>query len=212
MAKIETAAETSEVNNHDALVEAFRADLLCLDLVDVIRKYVTTCMPVSLDASIYFQLRRKIAAHFQLHPNDVIIVGSSCLGFSLKPEKRFLRSQAKDIDVAIISEDLFSMFWDMVFAKVRSDRTWATANKQNKKFVRGLFAGWITPSELPSLPTFAAAREWVEFFDELTRSRLCGIRSVNARVYRDWDRLEAYQEIHFALCKQDLRRGSNERK
>ena len=84
-------------------IQAFRQDVVGLKLIDVIRKHITTGAPVAVDAATYFELRRRIAEHFHLHPNQVVVVGSSRLGFSLKPQKRFKEIEPKDIDVAIIS-------------------------------------------------------------------------------------------------------------
>lgn len=192
-------------------IQAFRQDVVGLKLVDVIRKHITTGVPVTVDAPTYFELRREISDHFQLHPNQIVVVGSSRLGFSLKPEKRFKEIEPKDIDVAIVSESLFNQFWDIVFQKVREDRQWPTSTKENKRFVRCLFAGWIVPDELPHLPRFALAQEWVDFFNKLNRTRICGVRPVSAWLYRNWERLEAYQEIHVAECKREIERGKNER-
>lgn len=188
-------------------LNAFRQDIAGLKLVDVIRKHITTGDPVTVDADTYFVLRSRIADHFQLHPNQVVVVGSSRLGFSLKPEKRFSEIAPKDIDVAVVSETLFNQFWDLVFQKVRENRQWATSTHKNLGFVKSLFAGWITPHKLPSLPSFAPALEWVEFFDKLNHSRICGARPISVRLYRNWDRLEAYQEIHVAECKREIERG-----
>jgi hypothetical protein len=169
-------------------------------------------VPATIDTETYWLLRNKIARKFDIHPNDVIVVGSSRLGFSLKKEKRFDHlATPKDVDIAIVSEQLFGYFWDMVFDVVRFNPSWPRQRKKNMEFLSSLFSGWITPHRLPSLASFQLARDWAIFFNELTQSRVCGIRGVSARLYRDWSRLEAYQEIMVNECKRDLER-SNERK
>lgn len=196
-----------EIVTHADRVVSFQRDIAELNLVDVIRKHITTGDPATLDPATYFELRSRIAGRYQLHPNQVIVVGSSRMGFSLKPEKRFTERTPKDVDIAVVSEPLFNEYWDMIFEQVRHNRQWATSSRRNQRFVRCLFAGWITPEELEPIPSFRPAREWAEFFDELTRKRICGIRRINGRLYRSWDRLEAYQEIYVAACKRELERG-----
>lgn len=189
---------------HAARVATFKSDVTHLDIVTTIQKHITTGVPAAILPDVYFNLRLRIAQNFGLHPNHIIVVGSARLGFSLKPHKRFAFAEPKDIDVAVISDRLFDEYWEMIFEKVRFDRTWPSSSKKNQRFVRSLFAGWITPHELPNLPTFARAKSWVEFFDVLTRERLCGIRKISGRLYRTWSRLEAYQELMVKQCKRDL--------
>lgn len=188
-------------------VESFKRDLGRLDVLEVIRKHVTTGMPLTIDNETYWSLRNKVALKFDIHPNDVIVVGSSRLGFSLKKHKRFDLTAPKDVDIAIVSERLFGRFWDMVFDVVRFNRSWPYQRKKNTAFVSSLFSGWITPHQLPNLSSFKLARDWSEFFDELTQERVCGIRGISARLYRDWSRLEAYQEIMINECKRELERN-----
>jgi len=54
---------------------------------------------------------------------------------------------------------------------------------------------------------FKEATAWVEFEDQLTRDYFKRRRSVGARLYRTWERLEAYQSGHVIECKNALSRG-----
>ena len=79
----------SHVNEHEARVQRFRSDLKMLKPNEVIRKHITTGMPVELTDEVYFALRSKIADEFTLHPSAVVIVGSCRMGFSIAPRKRY---------------------------------------------------------------------------------------------------------------------------
>jgi hypothetical protein len=192
---------------HESRVSAFQTDLEGNDIQDVIRKHITTGNPVAIDADLYSQLRRVIARRFDIHPSAVILVGSCRTGFSLKPVNRYLPvAPEADVDIAIVWPQLFDMHWDNVFDLARTDRGWART-RVGKQFVSDLFHGWITPRKLPNLPRFKDGRAWAEFFDQLTVQRTCGVREIKARLYRSWDRLEAYQEIMVSKCRSDLREG-----
>jgi hypothetical protein len=194
--------------DHEGRVAAFREDLENGDLHDVIQKHITTGNPVAIDDSIYFLLRRMVAHEFFVHPSAVILVGSCRTGFSLKPNKRYLPvAPDSDVDIAIIEPRLFDAYWDNVFDLTRKDRGWANSHI-GRRFTLDLFNGWITPRKLPNLPRFSDGRRWAEFFDALTARRTCGIREIKARLYRSWERLEAYQEIMVTRCRDDLRRGN----
>jgi hypothetical protein len=207
MAKKSSKPNPAADPEHDARVLAFREDLAKDDLHDVIQKHITTGNPVAIDTSTYFSLRRTIAREFAVHPSAVILVGSCRTGFSLKPHKRYLPvATGSDVDMAIVSPRLFDAYWENVFDLARTDRGWART-QAGKRFAWDLFNGCITPRHLPNLPRFSDGRVWAEFFDSLTARRMCGIREIKARLYRSWERLEAYQEILVTRCRDDLRKG-----
>lgn len=179
-------------------IKVFKADLDALSITDVIRKHISTGPPFSFSSSEYFELRRIVAEQFNLHPSAVVVVGSTRTGFSLDPDHRYapVRSRS-DIDIAIVSQERFDDYWERVFQYARVNLGW----KERKRFKNNLFNGWIDPRFLPSAPTFDAAVKWSEFFDALMASRKYGRRIITARLYRSWERLEAYQEPSVVACK-----------
>ena len=200
-------AEMSTISaEHESRVQRFRSDLAALAVRDFIRKHITTGVPVVITSDDYYELRRLVAEEFNLHPSAVIVVGSCRTGFSIRPKKRYHQADpASDIDVAMVSREQFDRYWDGVFEHARSDKAWERTRKY-KAFVRMLFNGWIDPRGLPSVPTFSQAQQWVTFFDELMQSRRFGPRRITARLYRNWERLESYQEITVSSCHAELRR------
>jgi len=193
--------------NTDERVQQFQSDLRAMELPKVIRKHITTGSSAVLADSTYYELRNQVADYFGLHPACVIVVGSCRMGFSLKPDKRYTPfGNTSDVDVAIVSRERFDSYWDLVFDHWQADRMW-TKSRKYRRFLRELFKGWIWPRCLPPSTRFRQALEWVEFEDRLGRERFRGLRSVGARLYRSWERLEAYQAIHVQDCKQALLRG-----
>lgn len=177
---------------------------------DFVRKHLTTGDPVVINREAYYELRRRISAEFDLHPSAVVIVGSCKLGFSLslndpwiKPRRRYgIVTNDSDVDVAVVSMALFDEIWDAVFQTTYPNRDWSLTI--GKKFTRDLFNGWIDPDELPNTPKFARAVDWSRFFDRLTRDRVCGMRDIEGRLYRSWDRLDAYHEHMVRDCLNEL--------
>ena len=163
-------------------------------------------MPVAILPDTYFELRHRVAEQFHVHPNEVIVVGSCRLGFSIKRNARYraVRSSS-DVDLSVVSAEIFDLYWDAVFKVSRADMVWKNSDLA-KRFKTSLFRGWIEPRHLPSHPSFAIGQEWTEFFDQLVRSRICGLRGITARLYRTWDRLEAYQEIMISECRREFER------
>jgi hypothetical protein len=188
-------------------VSSFQADLLQMEMVDVIRKHITTGMSAVLSESEYYDLRNEVASHFSVHPSEVVVVGSCRTGFSIKPSKRYEAfSDASDVDLAVVSTTKFDAYWELVFDHWRQNVIWS-GTKRYQQFLGELFKGWIWPRRLPPQRDFSEALRWVEFEDQLGRNWFNGLRSVGARLYRNWSRLEAYQAIHVAECRNALNRS-----
>ena len=191
-------------DTHDARVLRFPTNLKALPPGEVIRKYITTGMPVALTEEEYFTLRNTIADEFQLHPSGVIVVGSCRTGFSVAPEQRYREARpGSDLDVAIVSLERFDRYWDDVFAYSEANDAWKTSREYGR-FITTLFNGWIDPRWLPNVKQFEQAFRWRNFFDRLMKSRQFGRRRITARLYRTWSRLEAYQGIAVRQCLANL--------
>ena len=149
----------------------------------------------------YFDLRSEIADHFQLHPNEVLIVGSAKLGFSIVPKKRYRPfCDESDIDVAIVSSKLFDEIWETVFSYWHEDGPWP----EYDDFIEYFFRGWIRPDKLPRSNVVQVRRDWWEFFQKVTRSGMYGDYNIAGALYKSWFFLEHYQGICVQECINDL--------
>lgn len=191
-------------------VSSFKRDLAAAeqDVRAVIQRHITTGAPIHVDEEAYFRLRREVSERLGVHPNDVIAVGSCRMGFSLKKKgrnhTRYLPTQPdSDVDVAVISSPLFDRYWDGVHDYFQARHDWALSD-EGRLFARDLFCGWITPEKLPLIPRFDEATAWRDLFDDLTSRRICGLRTVKGRLYRDWARLESYQLRMVLKCRAEL--------
>jgi hypothetical protein len=194
----------AQADEHELRVERFRFDLKSMRPSELIRKHITTGMPVMLSEELYFTLRNLIADEFKLHPSAVILVGSCRTGFSIAPTKRYVAAAPDaDLDVALVSQERFDYYWDGVFAYARSNRAWK-GGTEYRQFVWMLFNGWIDPRGLPNVPRFKQVIRWTRFFDTLMQSRQFGSRRITARLYRTWSRLEAFQEKAVRQCVASL--------
>ena len=87
-------------NDVEERLNQFKEDLNKYTSIQIVRKHIISgdCFILSQDK--YFNLRSEVAEHFGLHPNEVFVVGSAKLGFSVAPKKRFrpFRRNKSDID------------------------------------------------------------------------------------------------------------------
>lgn len=92
--------------------EQFEKDLSVLSSIQIVRKHIISGECCILSQPKYFDLRSEVADHFGLHPNEILVVGSAKLGFSVVPHKLYRPfCDESDIDVAIVSSTLFDKIW-----------------------------------------------------------------------------------------------------
>ena len=67
----------------------------------------------------YSEFKWYMSSKFGITSNDVSLAGSAWLGYSLNPKKNFRDFQeGSDIDIVIVSQRLFNLFWDCYFKEL----------------------------------------------------------------------------------------------
>ncbi len=181
----------------ESRVHLFQADLSTLTSVQMIRKHIIFGECAIISAPQYFELRNEIADRYNVHTNEVLIVGSSKLGFSIAPHKRYRHfTDTSDIDVVIVSSRLFDEMWKAVHHYWDHGGYW----ERSAQFKSYLFQGWIRPDKLPPAKTFEMANDWWRFFNALSSSGKYSVYKIAGALYRDWYFLEAYQLRAVSAC------------
>ena len=189
------------VNNVEERLNQFKEDLNILSPVQIVRKHIISGECHVLSQHQYFDLRSVIADQFGLHPNEVLVVGSAKLGFSVVPRKRYLPFRDKsDIDVALVSSKLFDKVFEDVYAYKKVAGDW----KKYSEFLDYLIQGWIRPDLLPRSPAFPFGKKWWEFFLELTGNQSYGDYKISGAVYKSYYFLENYQKDCVQQCLDDV--------
>jgi len=197
---MESTAKESLVGSWRARAIAFDADIPDLNDTQMVRKHILSGSPYILQDGVYFALREQIAVRFAIHPNEVLMVGSGKLGFSIKPIRRWKPfGDTSDIDLAIISSSLFDLYWKSVHKYVADGGWWGKC----KPFLRSLLHGWIRQDLLPPAHAFTMAKDWWEFFNAISSSHEYGNIKIAAGIYRDFDFLENYQTRCIKMCRQN---------
>jgi hypothetical protein len=169
--------------------------------VQIVQKHITLGPCCVLDHATYFALKGEVAHHFAVHPQHVVMVGSGKLGFSIAPDKRYRPfSDSSDLDLAIVSPDLFDRVWKTVLTFNDGGTYWP----DKQRFASYLLQGWIRPDKLPPSRVFDFAADWWEFFRALTARGSYGGVKITAGVYRDHHFFERYQSICIKQCRQGL--------
>ena len=178
-------------------LNAFDEDLDVLSPVQIVRKHILHGECCILSPHEYFTLRSEIAKFFGLHPNQVLVVGSAKLGFSIVPCKPYRPfCDESDIDVALVSSTLFDKTWEDVFRYRDEVGYWP----QFKEFSSYLFRGWIRPDKVPRSKIFSFGKEWWEFFRRMARDGMYGDYNIRGALYKSHFYLENYQKICVQQC------------
>lgn len=137
--------------------------------------------------------------------NNVVMVGSGKIGYSLSPNK-FLKpfydegDEKSDIDIAIISPNLFDYFWRL-FRK-----SYNVTNKKHYKYIaRGIYRGYISDTDLMNIDNCRV--EWLEKSNIATKKlqrRMYFRHEIHYRIYRDWKDLEEYHVDSIEQLKGEL--------
>lgn len=137
------------------------------------------------------QVRSEIAHQFQIDVGSVYVVGSAKLGFSPKPGQYFKPfSDASDIDVAIVSSELFSRIWREVHQMQNSNEYF-----DFHKFKHYHFNGWIRPDKMPSSYEYDTCRVWWDFFKRLSGREEFMRMKIRGGLYFDEYFLRQYQVV-----------------
>jgi len=180
-------------------IARFKRDLGIVPVATMVQKHITYGGCHILSDDQYFDLKVAVAEKFDLHPSEVLIVGSGKLGFSIAPTKRYRPfSDTSDIDVALVSAQLFDNFWADVFQFKAERNFWRKESAFNDYLVRG----WIRPDMLPPAQRFRRAKEWWDFFSELSRKLKINLK-IRAGLYRAWPFLERYQSVCVGQCQSE---------
>ena len=181
----------------DERVERFRADLRTHTPGEVFARHIRGQSCYALESDEEEAITRRICDKFGVAPTDVVIVGSAKLGFTLVKKTKKDRpirppyspfSDESDVDVAIVSAELFDKYWKFAYGYHRSGILWDTKNWFNGYLLRG----WIVPPLLPMPSPDSPAGEWGSFLNSLLRTGECGDYPVKAGIYRDNHFFETY--------------------
>lgn len=182
-------------------IRLFKLDLSLYSISEIVQKRIIFGNCFMLNNEQYFLLRLMVAKKFEVHPNEVLIVGSAKLGFSIAPRKQFRSfGDTSDIDVVIVSEKLFNSVWEGVYGFWKDKILWDAEND----FKNYLFRGWIRPDKLPPSHKFDFSKKWWEFFREITSTGKFGPYKISGAVYKNWNFLESYQHFAVQICKDEL--------
>jgi hypothetical protein len=138
----------------------------------------------------FISLKEEIADKFNLHPHNVLMVGSAKLGFSISPDNNWkIFSDDSDIDMVLVSERAFQSVWKELFLFNSNIARHQREEDNFTKFKNYFFRGWIRPDYFSF--NYPGKKDWFEFFSSLTKKYGAGHKIVGA-LYYNYDFFEKY--------------------
>ena len=192
--------DDSSVGAVEGLILEFQQALVAeSDDATIVERFLLHGHCYALDESAHYEIMRRIAQEFGINVSqEMFIVGSAKLGFSISPTQRWKHfDDESDVDIAIVSHQLFQAVWHEVYDYTLSGAYWPDRNKFQKKFLQG----WIRPDLLPNSPTFDFVERWWDFFRSLKAEQLAGPYKIAAALYHDLEFLKKYQASAVAACR-----------
>lgn len=146
------------------------------------------------DAGLYAEWRHDLAKNLGVDASALVITGSGAFGVSLNPDKNYKYfDDDSDIDVAIVSEHHFNVGWRTIrnlgskFHKLSPlERASIVAHQKNY-----IYWGTIATDRILGVMPFG--QEWSKALSEMANVDPTKGRTINARIYKDFDSLRAYQ-------------------
>lgn len=188
-------------------VEEFKDILIREPLEEVVQELVFQGRPYVFreQPEAFDKLNQHLCAKLKFSSQNVIVVGSAKIGFSLSPD-RFPRSfsDESDIDVLVVDEALFDKVWmsmlkwnypRRISGLENIDKQWADARRSN------LYWGWFVPDRIrygglsfPEVlkPVRDISTSWFNAFHSLSQYSEFASREVSGRLYRSWDHARLY--------------------
>lgn len=169
------------------------------DFLAITRKYILHGIPhvFGENQDAYYEFRNRIAKHFDIRFQDVLIVGSAKLGYSYYKGTDF--NIESDIDVVLVNTELFTEFHKQICDfqyKLDKGRRRITREDRERyhSFLEYMAKGWMRPDKLPTRFQLEIIRkEWFDFFSSLSYGKSeVGDFKVAGGLYKSHYFLEKY--------------------
>lgn len=158
------------------------------------------------DLDLYVAWKGHLGSRLEVDPRAVAITGSAGVGLSLNPAKSLASFRREsDVDIAVVSAHHFDIAWRHlrflpVGPRLRLRPRQKSAVRDHRS--RLIYWGTIATDRILEILPFAA--QWLSALSEMAGMDPTAGREINARIYRDFDSLRAYQLRSVHNAREDL--------
>lgn len=199
-------------NNLDAKIATFKENIKTKSAIDIYIDYVMAgdvwVFLKNYGESWYHhydEFRLYVSKKLDVHYNDIAIAGSGKLGFSINPEKNFKKfDENSDIDIIIISQELFYSFWKEYF----NDSYSATGIKNIGKIAFGIFRKYLFLDGFKNSNLYY--RNWMvktRGFEKDLQLQFGIENEIHYRIFESWGVAQAYYVNSIENCARQLEKN-----
>lgn len=180
-------------------IETFRRALedASLTAAQIVQRYLIHPTPYVFENAegSYFDLKNSLAVQFGVNPEDVKMVGSAKLGFSIAPKKLWKPfDDSSDIDMVIVSNRVFEEFWqDLYGFNINLTARSEDDERLYRRFLEYFFKGWLRPDVFPF--DYPGKQRWFDFFKGISYGQF-GYRKVAGAVFCNMHFFETYHTMN----------------
>jgi hypothetical protein len=183
--------------------------LIRSDLGEVVETYIFRGVPYAFrdNQADYLRLLGHISEGLGVPQEDLTLIGSGRIGFSLDPDRYGSPfSDASDLDMVIVSAQLFDASWlDLLRWHRAYWRLPESVKRSHVEHQQHVYFGRIWPHKLTGILTLAP--RWFEVFKSVSRYPELAVHEVHGLLYRTWDHARLY---HIYGLRRILRRLPSE--
>ncbi|PSV98273.1 hypothetical protein [Photobacterium iliopiscarium] len=152
-------------------------------------------------AQDYDNFKLYMSKELGLHVNNIAIVGSAKLGFSLSPDKNYSQFHDRsDIDLVVVSQPIFTQAWQ-AFLELHQ-RTYLPTYGP---IAKNIFKGFVSLKEIDTRNAFFD--DWSRKVEPLKKDlqTIFNIpHDINYRIYDSWESVENYHTSGLKELKRQL--------
>ena len=163
----------------------------------IVEDHLFTGMPFSFSdrPEIYGRMLREISRGLKVPREDICVIGSARIGFSLSPYKFGSPfNQHSDVDIIVVSPSLFDPSWIDILTNRHvswsSLRHFTQAQIKEHREKHHVYRGWIYPALVAE--ALDIGERWQTTFNGLSRIPFLSSRTIGGRLYRTWEHARAY--------------------
>jgi hypothetical protein len=194
--------------------EQVREELRNLDPETFASKYIFESVPhvFADDMDSYVLWKAALGEQIDVDPRAIAITGSAGVGISLNPEKSLRDFGAKsDIDVAVVSFHHFDLAWRCLRAMPSALRlSLSRRQRESAKDHERRLIYWGTIATDRILEVLPFSTPWLKALSDMAGIDPTADRNINARIYRDFESLRAYQLRSVEKVRSNLEAGGTD--
>lgn len=164
------------------------------NLGDVVETYIFAGLPYAFRGKEvdYLRLLGHISEGLGVPQENVTLVGSGRIGFSLDPDRYGSPfSDASDLDMIIVSAELFDASWfDLLRWRGSYIRLPESVKRWHREQQQHVYFGRIGPHRLTGI--LKLAPRWFEVFKSVSSYPELAVHEVHGLLYRTWDHARLY--------------------